>query len=215
MVVAFLAALFAGLALLLLIATAASLRRRRLLRAGTAGLGAGCFVVLAAFSLSLAVNLHTYARLTSEQPVAQLRFEQRDAQRFAVEMRASDGSVRRVEVAGDEWQLDARVLKWSGMARLLGLDPLFRLERLSGRYHDTAQELNSPRTVHPLAEPRGYDVWATVRGSGWVPWVDALYGSATYLPMRDGAEYQVSIAASGLVARPANAIAEQAVSGWN
>jgi hypothetical protein len=44
--------------------------------------------------------------------------------------------------------------------------------------------------------------------------VDAVYGSATYMPMVHGASYQISLTQSGLIARPTNAIAEQALKNW-
>ena len=52
------------------------------------------------------------------------------------------------------------------------------------------------------------------RYSEWVPWVDAVYGNAAYVPMADGARFVVSIGASGLVARPGNSDAEKAVRHW-
>ena len=42
------------------------------------------------------------------------------------------------------------------------------------------------------------------RYRSWVPWLDALYGSATFLPMADGALYEIKVSQSGLVARPLN-----------
>ena len=62
-------------------------------------------------------------------------------------------------LAGDEWQLDARVLKWKGWANLLGLDAQYRLERVSGRYRDIEQERNDERTVYALSENPGVDLW--------------------------------------------------------
>jgi len=47
-----------------------------------------------------------------------------------------------------------------------------------------------------------------------VPLADALYGSAAYVPMAEGAEYAVSVSASGLVVRPGNDAARKAVGGW-
>jgi len=43
------------------------------------------------------------------------------------------GKTLRFVVRGDERQIDARVLKWRGVATLLGLDCHCRLERPSGR----------------------------------------------------------------------------------
>jgi hypothetical protein len=96
---------------------------------------------------------------------------------------------------------------------VLGLDARYRLERVSGRYTDIAQERIDPRTVYALCEPGPFDLWTLARDyPGWLPFVDAVYGSATYLPMADGATYEVTLTQSGLVARPQNAAA-RAVTG--
>jgi len=44
--------------------------------------------------------------------------------------------------------------------------------------------------------------------------VDAFYGSATYMPMVDGASYAVFVSFTGLLARPNNDVALKAVSEW-
>ena len=46
-------------------------------------------------------------------------------------------------------------------------------------------------------------MWALAQAQPrWLPFVDAIYGSATYLPMADGARYEVTLGQSGLIARP-------------
>ena len=57
---------------------------------------------------------------------------------------------RLLSMLGDEWQLDARVINWKPPATLLGLEPIYRLERLSGRYPDLVDERTAPRSVHAL-----------------------------------------------------------------
>jgi hypothetical protein len=122
---------------------------------------------------------------------------------------------RHFQVHGDEWQVDARVLKWRALGNLLGFDTVYRFERLSGRYADIAQERGAARTVHSLAEDPGLDLWSLVRKHHqYVPLADALYGSAVYVPMAEGAEYTVTVSTSGLVARPGNEAARKAVGGW-
>jgi len=49
----------------------------------------------------------------------------------------------------------------------------------------------------------------------YVPWADALYGSATFMPMADGAAYEVSVSQAGLLARPLNDAARAAVDAWH
>jgi hypothetical protein len=54
-----------------------------------------------------------------------------------------------------------------------------------------------------LTTASGFDVWEFARQSGeWLPGVDAAYGSSVFLPMRDGMRYEVSLSATGLLARP-------------
>jgi hypothetical protein len=125
------------------------------------------------------------------------------------------GPQRHFQLRGDEWQIDARVLKWRPMGSLLGLDTLYRLERLSGRYGDVASERSETRTVHDLAQDPGFDLWAlTRRYQSYLPLADALYGSAAFVPMAEGAEYAVTVSTSGLVVRPVNDAARKALGGW-
>ena len=68
-------------------------------------------------------------------------------------------------------------------------------------------------SLHP---PDRIDVWTLLRAwQDHIPWFDALYGSAIYLPMADGADYEVSISPTGLLARPLNGAARAAVGAWH
>lgn len=197
------------------IAALRRLRRVQLVR-GTMFFLSGALVLIVAGGIALiALNLHTYARLTHEQDAARVSMRQLGERHFTVSVQPKDAPARRYELRGDEWQMDARVLKWRGLGNLLGFDTVYRLERLSGRYGDITQERNAPRTVYALAEDPGLDFWTVLRRyHDYVPLVDALYGSAAYVPMAEGAEYAVSVSTSGLVVRPGNDAARKAVGGW-
>jgi hypothetical protein len=206
-----------GLLLAVPLEIAAFRRMRRLqLGRGTLFLLSGGFVLaLAAGVALLAMNLYTYARLTHEQEAARVSMRQLGERYYAVSVQAKGEPPRHFELRGDEWQIDARVLKWRATGNLLGFDTVYRLERLSGRYGDITQERKAPRTVHALAEDPGLDFWSLLRKHHqYVPLADALYGSAAYVPMAEGAEYAVSVSASGLVVRPGNDAARKAVGGW-
>ena len=47
-----------------------------------------------------------------------------------------------------------------------------------------------------------------------MPGVDAFYGTATYLPLADGARFQVTLSRDAILARPANEAAREAVGDW-
>jgi len=163
------------------------------------------FLFAFAFVAAVALDLRTYLRLTYEQPVATLSFAAVGPQAFRATLSDATGKVITVDLHGDDWQLDARVLKWKGVATVLGLDALYRLDRLEGRYRNIGQERNDYHSVVELSGDPGLDLWGLAqRNAGWLPWVDAVYGSATYMPMADGAQFSVSLSPTGLLARAAN-----------
>jgi hypothetical protein len=174
------------------------------------------FVLLGVIAGLVAASLHGYQRLTSEQLAARVSLRQLGERQYALSLEVPGTAPRHFEIRGDEWQIDARVLKWKPAATIAGFDTVYRLERLSGRYSDVEAERTAPRTVHALgATDEPLDLWALARRyQSWVPMVDALYGSAAYVPMAPEASYLVSVSASGLIVRPGNDAAKKAVGGW-
>ena len=214
-----LAALLVLFALLTMRGAGRSWRARR--RAGATGrfIVGLALVACAGFAALVGTALLGYRRLAAEALVATLDTRALDAQRFAVGVELPDGTRREVEVRGDDWQLDARVIKWKTTAVVLGAPPLYRLERIGGRWRSIEQAQSGPYTVHALADPAtSIDPWLLLRGlPDRIDMIDADYGSAAWLPMVDGGRYTVTLAASGgLVARPADAATAEALraAGW-
>jgi hypothetical protein len=206
-----------ALLLALPLEVAAFRRLRRLqIASGTMYFLLGGFVIaIAAAAALVAMNLYTYNRLTHEQMAARVSIRQLGERHYVLTVETRRAPPRHLQVHGDEWQIDARVLKWRALGNLLGFDTVYRFERLSGRYADITQERGAARTVHPLAEDPGLDLWSLLRQHHpYVPLADALYGSAVYVPMAEGAEYAVTVSTSGLVVRPANDAARKAIGGW-
>jgi hypothetical protein len=191
------------------------LRRVQLVRGTMFFLSGGIVLLLGAAAVLVAMNVYTYARLTHEQEAARVSMRQLGERHFVLSVQPKDASPRNYELRGDEWQIDARVLKWRAIGNLLGFDTVYRLERLSGRYADITQERNAARTVYALAQDPGFDFWSLARRyHEYLPLADALYGSAAYVPMAEDAEYAVTVSTSGLVVRPGNDAARKAVGGW-
>jgi len=189
------------LGILALLGGMRSLWRRHLL-GGTLGLLLG-LALLALFGLGMALNsnLRTYQRLVAEQPAAQIDFTKLGTDHYLARLRYPDGRLQNFDLHGEEWQLDARILKWRSYALLLGLQTQYRLERLSGRYEDPERQAQA--SVYRLQPQRGIDIWRLAQQhANWLPWVDAVYGNATFMPMGDGLAYQVNVTTSGLISRP-------------
>jgi hypothetical protein len=206
---------FGLLGLLFLISSIRNLRRRRIGGGLLSGVTSLALFLIAACAVLIASNLRTYQRLSAEQPAGELQFTGIGYHQFNGVFTFPSGDRADFALRGDEWQVDARVLKWRAFANLVGFDTAYRLDRISGRYTSIDDERSQPRTVYPLNQPDRVDLWELIhRYHSWVPWIDALYGSATYLPMADGARFEISVSQSGLIARPLNQAANAAIGGW-
>jgi len=189
--------------------------QRRLLAGGMQGVTGFLFLALAALAISIAMNLYTYNVFNDEQPVAEVRFEELASQYYRLYLIPEGQAAQTYEIRGDEWQIDARVIKWHGLANLAGMRTVYRLERISGRYRDVQQERLDVRSVYALNTLDGIDIWSVSHNNQkYLPWIDAVYGSAAYMPMASQARFQVSVASSGLVVRAINAKAQKAIEGW-
>ncbi|MDE2235585.1 MAG: cation/multidrug efflux pump [Gammaproteobacteria bacterium] len=172
-------------------------------------------LLLVALVGMLGLELHTYFAFTHEQMVATVRFNTIGPQYFHAVLTDAGGHVTQANLHGDEWQVDARIIKWQGFATLLGLQTRYRLDRLNGRYRNLQQERDAVHSAVSLASASWYGNWSLLQHCArWLPWMDASYGSATFLPMVDGGVFQVSLSSSGLIARPENEAARQAVASW-
>ncbi len=209
------ACVFSILALLFLRPVFGQLRRGRFVRAtGSIAVSASA-AALATAAVLVCMSYVSYKRLVAEKPVALIEFSRESGNEYTARLMLDGELDRMLPIRGDEWQLDARVLTWKPPATILGLDPVYQLERLSGRYSSVDRELTEPRTVHSLAEERPLDLWNLAREyPSWTPGVDAFYGTATYLPLADGARFSITLSRDALVARPVNEQARQAVGTW-
>lgn len=207
--------ILSALALLLGLVQLAAVRRRlharRHIAAGGHGLAVLVAFVVALLLGSLGATLRGYRFLGEELPVVQIDARILSPQRWSLVLTWPDGSTRQVLLDGDDFRIEALVLKWKLPAMLAGVPPLYRLDRLEGRYDDARQEAQAPRTVTDFDEAGGFDLLALKRQyPRWLPEVDTLYGSGAYLPLVDHGHYSVNLMRTGaLVARPDAATAHR------
>lgn len=192
--------------------------RGRPFKGGRGVFGGGMVLAAGALIGLLGLNIQTYNRLAYDRPVAEISLVQNGPREYTATLKQPDGTEDQYRLLGDQWRVEARVLKWKPWANVLGLDAQYRLDRLSGRYESTQDELHAERSAYDIQPERssGVDLWPLARQfSQYAPVVDTLYGSGAYMPMADGARYEVRITQSGLIARPLNErAAEAASSGW-
>ena len=196
--------------------TIKKIRQRKILTSCICGFQALFVLSLFVVALLLFTNLNTYNRLTAEKSVADVVVRKVTGKQYEVELISNSGRSSRFLVSGDEWQIDVRIIKWKGWANLLGLDSYYQLDRLSGRYKDIDQANGIKLTAHTISNDKtGLSIWKLKHLAGkQLNFLDAYFGQSVFMPMRHLAEYKLSVTQVGLIARPSNETANQALEAW-
>ncbi len=195
-------------ALLLMIA------RRRPLSAGVTLL---LVAPLTTAAILVSQDMLSYRNLAVEQHLATVFVTEQPGEGFNLRLDI-DGQAMPYSfpIYGDEWRLEARILRWDTALARLGLHNLVRLERLSGRYRDPQRESIALRSVHPLPSDEWLDSWNFISGQRFIwRWVEVEFGNGVYAPLRDGAVYSVYLGRSGMYLKPKNPIAIKALRDWS
>ncbi len=179
---------------------------KRLLLLPITGLTLG----IAMIALLLVSNIYTWHRLTSEAPIAELRFTRLGPAEYEAIVAWGDFCIQeRYHLYGEQWRLDAQFIKWRPWASLLGFDARYRLERLGGRYRSPADEMSGRRLVHELDSDGHADLARLVaRYAGPLSPLDTRYGSSVYMDMDERYLYRVYRSQSGLLVRTLPAVAD-------
>lgn len=176
------------------------------------GTGGMLLAGMALYLALLAGSLFAYQGSEGETPLATVSFVAGEPQAWDVTISEANGRTRTYELNGDLWQLDVRLLRFSGIGGIFGTPPSFQLERISGRYISLEDEASKDHTEYPLNDEPflGFDLWQRAQDGGSL-FVTAVRSNVTLVPILDGAIYEVIIGEDGLLAiRPANSVAEDA-----
>lgn len=153
-------------------------------------------------AVMIAIGIQGYRALMREDVAARIVVKPAGPQRFHATFRFPDGREATYELAGDEIYVDAHILKWHPYANWIGLHTAYELDRVGGRYHDIKDERAAPRTLHALARDKPVDLYGLRRNYTFLaPLVDAEYGSATFVPVRQPAEFELRVSTTGLLIR--------------
>lgn len=196
------------LAVVLIIIAAAAWRSRRRLGSSFGFLLAALCLTLGLLLGAITVGIHGYRAFTQEALAATIKTEPLAPHRFRATVTLADSSLHMFDLAGDAVYVDAHVLKWRPIGTLLGLETVYELDRIAGRYQSLSDEQTQERTVYSLAANKPFDAFDLARRY-WVlrPFVDAEYGSATFIgataPPGAGRTYEVRVSTTGLLVRPA------------
>lgn len=179
------------------------------------GCCAALFIAMAAFVALAAYDIYSYQQLNEPKAIATLSMRELAPQEFEVNLLFDDGQEQSFELKGDQWQIDARIIRWPSFGKLFRLKPGFRLDRISGRYYALGHERDSERSVYSLHDSVSVDVWQLLQNHyRQLSLQRTTFGSATFMPLVNDGLYEVSLSASGLAAKPLNDKASEALNQW-
>jgi hypothetical protein len=157
-----------------------------------------CFVIA-----MVTIGTQGYKSLTKEEMIAIVKVIPRGQRNFDVRLIFNNGQQQVLSLKGDQFLIDAYILKWQPWANILGLHTAYRLERASGRYLDIEQEKAATRTVFAIKN---------TQSAGIAEWrkqykilsllLDVENGSASFIDVDQAASYQLFVTTNGLLIRP-------------
>lgn len=172
------------------------------LRRAVAGL---VFGALAALSLGLVVALRSFEAFAASRPVARVQCRWVGERTFDLRWIAlQDGSPqapRTFRLNGDQWSVSGGIVKWHPWLTALGVPSYQKVTRISGRYASLQEEIAQPPTAVELNG--GVDRWWKwlYRLDPYLPFVEAVYGSAAFLSVNPTLDAQVEATPSGYLIR--------------
>jgi hypothetical protein len=166
-------------------------------------------LILIFFALSVFLTgavLRTYTAFTQQDRVGTLECLQANAAaktmivRFVPVVLGSAQHAQTYTLPGDQWEVNARILKWTPQANLLGLHTAYRLNLIKGVYANAEDENTRPHLAYALNPGQDW-VWSLLTRFGkYLPFVQAVYGNAVSNPIQAGEAYQIFVTTSGLTA---------------
>jgi hypothetical protein len=196
---------FGLLAVALILLATSAWRRRSRVSSLVGFLTAALFLSLGALCGAVTLGIRGYRAFTAEAIAATIKTEPIGPHHFRATVTLPDSSLHMFDLAGDAVYVDAHVLKWRPIGTFLGLQTVYELDRIAGRYQTLGDEQTRERTVYSLAHDKPFDAFDLAKRY-WVlrPFVDAEYGSATFIGATapGGATYEIRVSTTGLLVRP-------------
>jgi hypothetical protein len=196
------ATVFILLCVIFLFAFFTSLRKKRFFGAVRNFTFAVLMLTLSLLFGTISISIQGYNALTREELAATVEIFPVSKQIFMARITFPDSSEKQYKLEGDEFYIDAHILKWKSLANLFGLHTFYELDRIAGRYTDIEDETNKNRTVYSVAEDKlinAFDLRLKYPFLSFL--VDAEYGSASFITTNAHKNLKIMVSTTGLLIR--------------
>jgi hypothetical protein len=196
------AIVFILLCIIFLFAFIASIRKKRVFGAVRNFTFAFLMLTLSLLFGTISISIQGYNALTREELAATVEIFPVSKQIFIARVTFPDSSEKQFKLEGDEFYIDAHILKWKSLANLFGLHTYYELDRIAGRYTDIEDETNKNRTVYSVAEDKLIDAFDLRLKYPFLSFlVDAEYGSASFIATNTHKNLKIMVSTTGLLIR--------------
>jgi hypothetical protein len=173
----------------------------------------GCFVILiltltAMVLLTTLLFLRSFHVFTQKQLVAMIQcYPARDSDaNFEIQLdriiKGQPQPAGRYEIKGQQWAIGGNIIKWEPWVSFLGMETMYRLSRLEGRYIKASDQQTSPQTVYSLTKAEQSPFWNFVDRFGEeLPFIDAGYGNTTFNRPDYNETFYIYVTESGFMAQ--------------
>lgn len=159
-------------------------------------------ITIGALLVVMGISVIGYKSLTKEQLAARIHIDKKANQDYIISLDTGEGAIEKYEIFGDQFYVDAKIIKWHYISNLLGFETIYELDRIGGRYIAIEQEKTARRSLYKLEEPMSFDLFKLQeRYPILEKLIDANYGSASFVEAKDGANYQLLVSTTGLLIR--------------
>ncbi len=175
---------------------------------GSIGLGALTVSLLCSVII---LSFNSYASSSKTDSVATVSFKQIGTKHFKVELAQTQGNKHVFELKGDMWQVEANILSWNHFFESQGLKPYYQVNKITSSYlllRDAERLPNSSIEVKGGIADRILNELAM---NGSLPLLKSKIGTTGALPMADGALFSIRLNRAGLVTKPENQNAFNAI----
>ena len=169
---------------------------------------AALIVTLISLLLSTVVGVrhffHVFAGETLVARVTASRFSPLEFDLTYTPAGSGDSAPITTRLEGDQWVVSGGIVKWHPWLMMLGLTSYHKPLRLTGQFSDAAEQRAHLPTL-TLLEPEGDRFWeALYWADPYLPFVEAVYGSAAYAYVEPGAVQEVYVTPSGYLIKRAS-----------
>ena len=165
------------------------------------GMGGAALIIGGALLLAVSINFNSYTVLSEDEPLAELSLEQTGNNEFQARLlRIPSGDLQTLNLKGDAWRIQARLVQWQGWPTWLGLNRHIRFDSIN------STDNGKKNTGHyALSREPKFSVWSgQAEYLANLKLLEITEAASEPMPLKHGLRFHLFVHAGKLIARQIN-----------